>query len=203
LEGRAFHDTVLVVQVLAILIQLGLFDFLGTLVFFHAIANEDLDVDDRSPSASRHTQRSILNVRSLLTEDRPQQLLFRGQLGFALRRYLTNQDVARAHFSTDVHHTGLIQLGQGTFTYVGNIRGDLFRPQLGITSDTGQFLNMNGGEAVFLYHPLGDQYRVLEVVAVPGHERDPHVLTQSQLTHVHRRTIRENIATTDGLTFFH
>src|SRR5690606_22371156 len=106
LEGRAFHDTVLVVQVLAILIQLGLFDFLGTLVFFHAIANEDLDVDDRSPSASRHTQRSILNVRSLLTEDRPQQFLFRGQLGFALRRYLTNQDVARAHFSTDVHHTG-------------------------------------------------------------------------------------------------
>ena len=60
------------------------------------VAAEDLDVDDLAALAVRHAQRGVLHLARLLTEDRPQQLLFRGQLGLALRRDLADQDVARA-----------------------------------------------------------------------------------------------------------
>ncbi len=50
-----------------------------------AFAGEDLHVDHGAAHARRHAQRGVLHVRGLLAEDRAQQLLFRGQLGFALR----------------------------------------------------------------------------------------------------------------------
>ena len=43
------------------------------------------------------------------------------------------------------------------------------------------------------HHPLGDEDRVLEVVAVPGHERDAHVLAEGQFTHVRGRAVREDV----------
>ena len=62
---------------------------------------------------------------------------------------------------------------------------------------------MNGGETIFLDHPLGDQDGILEVVAVPGHERHAHVLTQGQLAHVHGRAISHDIAGSNPVTHFH
>jgi hypothetical protein len=62
---------------------------------------------------------------------------------------------------------------------------------------------MDSGEAVFLDHALRDKDRVLEVVAVPGHERDAHVLAQRQLSQVDGWTIGQDIAarnTVAGLT---
>jgi hypothetical protein len=41
---------------------------------------------------------------------------------------------------------------------------------------------------------LGDEDRVLEVVALPRHERDEHVLAERELAHVGRRTVREDVA---------
>src|SRR5690554_6973395 len=60
----------------------------------------------------------------------------------------------------------------------------LFRSQLGVTGHTGQFLDVDRGQTVFLNHLFGDQDGVLEVVTVPGHERDAHVLAQRQLTQI-------------------
>src|SRR5690606_41761052 len=54
--------------------------------------------------------------------------------------------------------------------------------------------------SVFLNHFLGDEDGVLKVVTVPGHERDAHVLTQGQLTQIHRRTIRQHVAAGNHIT---
>ncbi len=56
---------------------------------------------------------------------------------------------------------------------------------------------MDGGVAVLLHHPLRDQDRVLEVVAVPRHERDHHVLAQRQLAHVGGGAVRDRVAAGD------
>ena len=96
LEGRRLDDAELVVQVLLDLVELGTLDGLGAGVLLDAVAGEDLHVDDRAVDRRRHAQRGVLHVRRLLAEDRAQQLLFRRELGLALRRDLADQDVARA-----------------------------------------------------------------------------------------------------------
>jgi hypothetical protein len=59
---------------------------------------------------------------------------------------------------------------------------------------------MDGGEAIFLNNTLGQADGVFEVVAVPRHERDAHVLTQSQFTHISGRTICHARRRADWLT---
>ena len=52
-------------------------------------------------------------------------------------------------------------------------------------------------------HALGDQDRVLEVVAVPRHERDQHVLAERELAQVGRRTVGQHVAARDHVTDVH
>ncbi len=63
----------------------------------------------------------------------------------------------------------------------GMSSGDFLGSQLGIASHAGQLFDVDRGEAIFLHHALGDEDRVLEVVAVPRHERDQQVLAQREL----------------------
>ncbi len=53
---------------------------------------------------------------------------------------------------------------------------------------------MDRGEHVILGDALRDQDRVFEVVALPGHERDDHVLTERELAGVDGGTVREDVA---------
>jgi hypothetical protein len=128
----------------------------------------------------RHAQRGVLHVGGLLAEDRAQQLLFRRQLRLALRRDLAHQNVAGAHFGADEGDTRFIELRQRRIADVRNVGRDLFGTELGVARDAGQLLDVNGREAIFLDHALGDEDRVLEVVAVPRHERDQQVLARAR-----------------------
>ncbi|MNO49928.1 hypothetical protein D3C76_402890 [compost metagenome] len=202
-EDAVFQDLELFGQVLLRFLQLHLFDFFGALVFFHAIAGKDLHVNHGTVHTVRHTQGGVLHIGGLLTEDGAQQLLFRRQLGFTLGCYLADQDVAALHFGTHVDDTGLVQLGQSGFTHVRDVGSDLFRTQLGVTGDTGQFLDVDGGQAIFLYHALIHQDRVFEVVTVPRHERDAQVLAQRQFAQVGRRTVSQHVARHHRLTQHH
>ena len=199
-KQASFEDLQFFRQVFLRLLQLHLFDFQRTFVFFYAIASKDLNVDNRTGNTVWYAQRRVFNVRRFLTEDRTQQFLFWRQLGFTFRRYLTNQNVAAGHFRTDVNDTGFIQFRECSFTHVRDISGDLFRPQLGVTRHTGQFLNVDGGETVFLDNTLGNEDGVFEVVAVPRHERYAHVLTQRQFTEVGGRTVSQHVAALNRLT---
>ena len=53
------------------------------------------------------------------------------------------------------------------------------------------------------HHALGDQDRVLEVVAVPRHERDQHVLAERELAHVGRGAVGDHVALGDLLALLH
>src|SRR5690606_27193278 len=183
--------------------DLHLFDLLGTFVFFDAVTGKHLYVNNGTGGTGLHTQRGVFHVGGFFTEDGAQQFFFRRPLGFALWRYLAHQNIARLHFRTDVNNAGFIQLVQGRLAHVRNIGGDLFRTQLGVTRHTAQVQNANSGQAVFLRHPLRQQDGVFVVVAVPRHEGDAEVLTQSQFTHIHRRAVSHDVTTVNQITGFH
>ena len=194
LEGIAFHDTQLVVQVQAVALQFLIDDRLGALVTHHAFTREDLHVDHGTAHARRHAQRGVLHVGRLLTEDRTQQLLFRRQLGLALGRDLADHHVAGFHFCADVRDARFVQASQLCFGQVRDVARDFFRSELGVASNDRQLLDVDRGVAVFSHDALRDQDRILEVVAVPGHERDQHVLAERQLAHVGRGAVSNHVA---------
>src|SRR5208282_4138230 len=135
------EDAALVLQILADALDLRLLDRLGARVLLDAVTREYAHVDHRAVHAGRHAQRRILHVRSLLAEDRPQQLLLGRKLGLALGRDLAHQDIARAHLGTDEGDTRLVELAERRVAYVRDVRGDLLRPELGIARDAGEFLD--------------------------------------------------------------
>src|SRR5690606_30698156 len=69
--------------------------------FVALFAREDLDRDDSSALASFHALRSILDVACLLTEERPQEALFRSKLALALGSNLSYENVSGPDFCAD------------------------------------------------------------------------------------------------------
>ena len=59
---------------------------------------------------------------------------------------------------------------------------------------------MNRRKTVFLNDSLRNEDRVFEVVAVPGHKGDSHVLPKRQLTEIYRWTIGQNVTALDRVT---
>ena len=168
--------------------------------FVAVFAGEDTDINDDTGFTVGNSQGSITNFSCLFTEDRSQQTFFRSQFGFALRSYLTNQDVAGVNFCTDVDDTFFIQVLQCIFAHVGDVSGDFFRSQLGVTGFGFVFFNVDGCQNVIHQQTFIQNDRVFVVVTFPGHETDQQVLTQSDFTHIGGRTIGDNFALFDVLT---
>ncbi len=55
-------------------------------------------------------------------------------------------------------------------------------------------MDVDRGQHVLLHEPLGDDDRVLEVVALPRHEGDEQVLAERELALAGRRAVREHVA---------
>ena len=64
-------------------------------------------------------------------------------------------------------------------------------------------LDVDGGEHVVLHQSLGQDDRVLVVVALPRHERHEQVLAQRHLTVVGARPVRQDLALVDPDALFH
>ncbi len=168
-------DRLLVVAVLGQPLDLGALDRHGALVLVHAAAGEHAHLDDRAGHARRQPQRGVAHVGRLLAEDRAEQLLLRRHRALALRRHLADQDVARVHLGADVNDARLVDVAEGFLADVRDVAGDLLLAELGVAGHHLEFLDVDRGEHVIAGDALRDQDRVLEVVAVPRHERAEHV----------------------------
>ena len=114
----------------------------------------------------------VAHVAGLLAEDRAEQLLFGRELGLALRRDLADEDVAGLDLGADAHDARLVEVLERFLADVRDVARDLFLAELGVAGDALELLDVNRGEDVVLDERLGDEDRVLEVVAIPRHERD-------------------------------
>ena len=157
-------------------------------------AREDLAVDDHAFHARRHLERRVLHVLRLVAEDRRQQLLLGGQLRLALRRDLAHQDVARLHVGADAHDAALVEVHQRLFRDVGDLARDLFLAALGVADVQLELLDVDRRVDVVLHQALGEHDGVLEVVAVPRHERHRHVAAEGQLAVLGGRAVGQHLA---------
>src|SRR5690606_21211857 len=116
---------------------------------------------------------------------------------------LADENVARLHFRTDVRNTGFIELRKRGLADIRDVRGDFLGSQLRVARNRGQLFDVNRREAIFLDDTLGDEDGVLEVVAVPGHERDEQVLAKRKFADVRRRTVSQHIAARNDVALLH
>ena len=193
----AVEDRLLVVAVLGETLDLLALDRHGALVLLDAVAVEHAHFDDRAVGAGRHAHGGVADVGRLLAEDGAQKLLFRRHRAFALRRDLADQDVARLHFRADIDDAGFVEVLQRFFRDVRNVARDFLRPELGVARHHFEFLDVDRGEDVVGDDALGEQDRVLVVVAVPRHERDEHVAAERQIAEIGRRTVGDDVALLD------
>ena len=185
-EERVAEDLDLLVARALEAHALVVLDVLGAVVLLGALAGEDAGVDDDAAHARGDAERAVADVAGLLAEDGAEQLLLGGELRLALRRDLADEDVARLHLGADADDAALVEVLEGLFADVRDVARDLFLAELGVAGDALELLDVDRGEDVVLGDALGDEDRVLEVVALPRHERDEHVLPERELAHVAR-----------------
>ncbi len=167
------------------------------------VAREGLDVDHDATLAVRHLQRGVADLARLLLEDRADQLLLGRQLGLALRRDLADEQVARADLGTDADDAAVVEVAQRLLRAVRDVAGDLLVAELRRAGVDLVLLDVDRGELVVLHEALAEDDRVLEVVALPGHEGDHQVLAERHLALVGRRAVGEHVAGLDRLAVLH
>src|SRR5213594_1103628 len=194
LAGALPDDPDLVLLVLPELGDLVLLDGTRPLVLLDAFSREHAGVDDRALDARRDAEARVPHLARLLAEDRAQELLLGRQLGLALRGDLADQDIARLHLRADADDPRLVEVLQRLVADVRDVARDLFGTELGVTRDALELLDVDRREEVVLHDALGDEDRVLEVVAAPRHEGDQHVAPERQLAHLRRRTVGDHVS---------
>src|SRR6478736_1493897 len=139
---------------------------------------ERADLDDRAGLAVGHLERRVADLARLLTEDRAEQALLRGELGLALGRDLADEDVARADLGTDADDAALVEVREDVLGDVRDVPRDLLGAELGVARVDLVLLDVDRGEHVVLHETLAEDDRVLVVVTLPGHERDQQVAAE-------------------------
>ena len=169
------------------------FDGLVTLVLFRALAAEDLHVDDGALDARRAVERSVANVAGLFAEDRAQQLFFRRQRGFALRRHLADEDVAGLDGGADADHAAFVEVAQEALVDVGNVARDFFGTELGVARFDFVLLDVNRGVVILFDQLFADEDGVFEVVPAPGKEGDQHVAAKREFAAIRARAVGQHL----------
>ena len=105
----------------------------------------------------RHLQRCVADLSGLFTENSPQQTLFGCQLGFALRRYLSDKNISGTNLSADTNNTSFIQIFQSVVTNTRYVPCDFFRSKLRISGFGFIFCNMNRSINILLNKTLAQK----------------------------------------------
>ena len=77
---------------------------------------------------------------------------------------------------------------------VRDVARDFLGPELRVARLDLELLDVDRRVVVVLHHALGDQDRVLEVVAAPRHERDEHVAAERELAQLGARAVGQHLA---------
>ena len=94
----------------------------------------------------------------------------------------------------DPDDAALVEVAQALLGAVRDVAGDLLVAELRRAGVDLVLLDVDRGELVVLDEALGDDDRVLEVVALPGHEGDQAVLAERDLAAGGRGAVGEHVA---------
>ena len=99
----------------------------------------------------------------------------------------------------DADDAAVVEVAQRLLGAVRDVARDLLVAQLGRAGVDLVLLDVDRGELVVLDQAAAEDDRVLEVVALPGHEGDAQVLAQRHLALVRRGAVGEQLALRDFL----
>ena len=143
----------------------------------------------------RHLEGGVTNLAGLLAEDRPKEALLRGELGLALRGDLADEHVAGADFGADADDAAVVEVGRRMSSErFGMSRVISSGPSLVSRASTSCSLMWIDVSTSSLHQALAEDDGVLEVVALPRHQRDEEVLAERELTAVGRGTVGDDVA---------
>src|SRR6185312_15897572 len=200
----------LVAQFVGLLLVFVL-DLLGLLLLFGSdrafavgfLLRRNLHVHDDAVGARRNLQRGVFHVRGFFTEDGAQEALFRREFGLGFRCDFADENVARLHFRADANDAVRPEVLQRFIAEVRDVARNFFRPELGVAGGHFKFIDVNRGEHVVFDDAFADEDGVLEVVAVPRHERDEHVAAERELSALRAGTVSDDLALLHVVTFMH
>ena len=161
------------------------------------VARERLDADDLPALAVRNLQRGVADLARLLLEDRADQLLLGRELGLALGRDLPHEQVARVDVGADANDAALVEVRERLLRAVRDVARDLLVAELRRARVDLVLVDVDRAEHVVLDEALRDDDRVLEVEALPRHERDEQVRAERELAGVRRRAVGDDVALLD------
>ena len=148
------------------------------------LAGERLDADHLAALAVRDLERGVADLARLLLEDGADQLLLRRQLGLALRRHLADEQVAGADLGADADDAAVVEVRERLLRAVRDVARDLLVAELRRAGVDLVLVDVDRAEHVVLDEPLAEDDRVLEVVALEGHEGDHQVGAERELAAV-------------------
>ncbi len=158
------------------------------------VARERLDADDLAALAVRHLEGGVADLARLLLEDRADQLLLGRELGLALRRDLADEQVAGVDVGADADDAALVEVRERLLRAVRDVARDLLVAELRRARVDLVLVDVDRAEHVVLDEALRDDDRVLEVEALPRHERHEQVRAERELAAVRRRAVGDHLA---------
>src|SRR4051794_35063732 len=166
-------------------------------------SRENVMTSMTTPPSPCGTLSEVSRTSRLLLEDRADELLLGGQLGLALRRDLADEQVAGADLGADADDAAVVEVAQRLLRAVRDVARDLLVAQLRRAGVDLVLLDVDRGELVVLDEAIRQDDRVLEVVALPGHEGDHEVLAERHLALARRGAVGEHVARLDLLAGGH
>src|SRR3989338_5931290 len=140
------------------------------------LAREDAHTNNTTLLAALHPEAGVLHVLGLVAEDAPQEALLRRELGLALGRHLTDENVAGTHFRADADDALFVEVLEPHLADVRDVVSGGLGTELRVAHHTVEVLDVDGGELGLLDEAFGNDDGVFVVGAVPTHEGDAHVL---------------------------
>src|SRR5690606_24835960 len=163
------------------------------------LARESHRADDDALDSRRDLERVVLHVLARATEDRVKELLLRRELALRLRNDLPHEDVALLDVRPDPHDARLIEVLEHAFGDVRDLAGELLATELRLANLDLELVDVDRRVDVVLDEALADDDGILEVVAIPAHERDEDVASESELAVVRGRSVRDDLPLLDLL----
>ena len=107
------------------------------------------------------------------------------------------------NLSTDVDDTILVKILEHILTNVGDITGNFFGSELGVSCFDFVLFYMDRCVNIFTNDFFTDKNSILVVVTFPGHKADESILTKGDFAVLCSRTISQNIALANSLTTYY
>src|SRR5207248_4840201 len=101
--------------------------------------------------------------------------------------------------SADADYSALVEVLERLLRAVRDVARDLLVAELRRAGVDLVLMDVDRGEDVLLDQPLRDHDGVLEVVALPGHERDEQVGAEGELAEVGRAAVGQHLAGSHAL----